>query len=260
MTSDPVNGLSWPGEVFYRRLMSVVDDYGRFDGRLEILRAALYPLKLGTVSTPDVSSWIAECERAGLVRTYTVNGRGYIEVAKFDQRLRAKKSKWPPPADYCCQMTADVSSPPQSAAYSESESETGTETEASTRPPSLGPPGDDLETNNHRLRSPNAETPSWGQWWAYCQKKGIAEWYAREKFTACCENNWQQIPNWRARCERVLVWWERDGSPMEPARRNGFSHQTDKTAMLKKLEDEYPTATETRQAELRPMMAKLREK
>lgn len=108
LTSDSVNKLSWSGEVFYRRLMNVVDDFGRYDGRHEILRSQLYPLKLGTVSASDISSWIAECEKAGIVRSYTVNGRGYIEIIKFNQRLRAAKSKWPPPADICCQPHADA--------------------------------------------------------------------------------------------------------------------------------------------------------
>jgi hypothetical protein len=44
--SGAVNALGWPAEVFYRRLMSVVDDFGRYDGRSSILRADLYPLKV----------------------------------------------------------------------------------------------------------------------------------------------------------------------------------------------------------------------
>ena len=97
LTSEPVNALSWPAEVFYRRLMSIVDDYGRYDGRASILRAALYPLKLDRVSEPDVAKWIGECRETGLIRVYVEQSRGYLEVTKFDQRLRAKKSKWPPP-------------------------------------------------------------------------------------------------------------------------------------------------------------------
>lgn len=98
LTSDSVNSLTWPGEIFYRRLMSIVDDYGRYDGRPEILLGQLYSLKLGTVSRRDVEGWIRETETAGLIKTYTVNGKPYLEMVRFDQRLRAKKSKWPSPA------------------------------------------------------------------------------------------------------------------------------------------------------------------
>lgn len=107
LTSDRVNQLTWAEEVFYRRLMSVVDDHGRFDGRPEILRARLYPLQLQTVSTPDTSSWIAACERAGLVRSYCVEGKPYIEILRFGQAIRSA-SKWPSPDGACAQVRADA--------------------------------------------------------------------------------------------------------------------------------------------------------
>ena len=41
LTSDRVNQLDWGAECFYRRLMSIVDDYGRYDARPAVLRAQL---------------------------------------------------------------------------------------------------------------------------------------------------------------------------------------------------------------------------
>lgn len=98
LTSDPVNGLSWAAEVFYRRLFSVVDDFGRYDGRSTLLRAHLYPLKIDRVSDADVSKWLTECVAAGVVSVYQVSGRPYLEVVKFGQRVRAETSKWPDPS------------------------------------------------------------------------------------------------------------------------------------------------------------------
>jgi len=97
LDSAPVNTLSWGGEVFYRRLMSKVDDYGRYDARLAVLRANLYPLLLAKVSEADVSSWLAECEEAGLVSQYEVDGKPYLVYLKLDPSRQAKTSKWPPP-------------------------------------------------------------------------------------------------------------------------------------------------------------------
>lgn len=111
LTSDAVNSLSWAGEVFYRRLMSVVDDFGRYDGRTSVLRAALYALKVDRVSEPDIGKWIRECEEAGLVRRYTVDSKPFLELPKFGQKVRAAKSKWPGPptsANTCQQMSADA--------------------------------------------------------------------------------------------------------------------------------------------------------
>lgn len=100
LTSDPVNTLSWGAEVFYRRLMSIADDYGRFDGRTVILRASLYPLSLDRVRDSDIHAWIGECHEAELVRLYScVNGKPHLEIVKFGQRVQSK-SKWPDPKDY----------------------------------------------------------------------------------------------------------------------------------------------------------------
>lgn len=124
LTSDNVNKLSWPAEVFYRRLMNIADDFGRYEARQSILRASLYPLKLDRVSNPDIGKWLAECADAGLVRVYTVNEKEYLELLKFDQRLRAMKSRYPPPADFRMHPHADDS---RQRPESESESETETE-------------------------------------------------------------------------------------------------------------------------------------
>lgn len=95
--SDRVNLLSWAGEVFYRRLMSVVDDYGRYESRPAILRADLFPLRIDKVSDADVVKWLTECSKAGLVSIYHVNGKEFLELLDFNQRLRQKISKYPPP-------------------------------------------------------------------------------------------------------------------------------------------------------------------
>lgn len=136
LSSEAVNKLSWAEEVFYRRLMSVVDDYGRYDGRNSVLRANLYPLRLDHVSDSDLGKWKAVCADTGLVRVYFVDGKEFVEVLKFNQRMRGKP-RWPAPV-------GTRGDPPQSAAscgesrksaayteaYSESESDAKTEAKA----------------------------------------------------------------------------------------------------------------------------------
>lgn len=97
LTSDAVNALSWGAEVFYRRLMSIVDDFGRYDARTTVLRGSLYSLQLDKVSDADIVKWLGECSKTGLVSVYQVEGKEYLEVLKFGQRLRAMKSQYPPP-------------------------------------------------------------------------------------------------------------------------------------------------------------------
>ena len=103
--SEAVNALSWGAEVFYRRLMSVVDDFGRFDGRLSLLRSRLYPTCPDRAGDADMRKWISECEKAGLILVYTVESKPFILFHKLGQP-RAKVSKFPPPPPTDCQITS----------------------------------------------------------------------------------------------------------------------------------------------------------
>lgn len=110
LSSDPVCSLGWAAEVFYRRLMSVADDYGRYDGRKSMLRAALYPLQLEKVSDSDIGKWRLETAKAGLVRVYAVEGKEYVQIEKFDQRIQGRP-KYPAPVDDVPRSTGDPPKP-----------------------------------------------------------------------------------------------------------------------------------------------------
>lgn len=99
LSSEAVCGLGWAAEVFYRRLMSVADDHGRFYASPKLLRAACYPLQIDKVSDADIGKWISECETAALVSVYpALDGKRYVQIMKFGQQLRSK-SKYPEPID-----------------------------------------------------------------------------------------------------------------------------------------------------------------
>lgn len=96
ITSESVNSLSTEAELFYRRLMSVADDYGRYYSHPSILRAACYPLQLDKVSEKLVKQMLSECISAGLMDIY---GEGkYVFIVKFGQQTRSK-SKFPEPIE-----------------------------------------------------------------------------------------------------------------------------------------------------------------
>ena len=67
LSSDRIDQLDAAAEVFYRRLMSKVDDHGLFDARPAMLRASLYPLRVDRVREADIARWIAACEKAGVI-------------------------------------------------------------------------------------------------------------------------------------------------------------------------------------------------
>ena len=119
LNSAAINSLSMRGEILYRRLMSAVDDYGRTDGRIDIVRARLFALQLGQWSAKQVEEAVEECvstrrnDGSPLILKYISGGSVYLEITKFGQRVRGE-SKFPdPPADA---MTAECGGVRRSAA------------------------------------------------------------------------------------------------------------------------------------------------
>jgi hypothetical protein len=118
LTSERIQSLGWAEEVFYRRIMSIVDDYGRYYAKPALLRAACYPLLLQKVSDSDIEKWLTACVNSALVRVYPAkDGKRYMEILDFKQRTRTP-SKFPSfDEDYsvggqtsagCGQMPANV--------------------------------------------------------------------------------------------------------------------------------------------------------
>lgn len=103
LSSERVAALAWPEEVFYRRLMSIVDDYGRTEANPQLLRSKCYPLQTDTVRAADISRWMAACQKAGLILGYEVSGKQYLELLNFGQQQRsASKCPQPPASDINC--------------------------------------------------------------------------------------------------------------------------------------------------------------
>ncbi|MEO7387411.1 MAG: hypothetical protein ABIX37_10780 [Gammaproteobacteria bacterium] len=96
LSSERIASLGWAEEVFYRRLMSIVDDYGRTDANLQLLRSRCYPLQTDDVRTADISRWMAACQKAGLILGYEVADKCFVEVNNFGQQQRTA-SKFPNP-------------------------------------------------------------------------------------------------------------------------------------------------------------------
>ncbi len=113
LTSPRIARLGWAEEVFYRRLHSVVDDFGRYYADPGMLRAACYPRQLSKVSDSDIGKWLTVLVEAALVRVYPASdGERYLEVLDFGQQVRAKKSKFPDMPSVC---VADAQQVPANA-------------------------------------------------------------------------------------------------------------------------------------------------
>lgn len=127
--SRKVNALSAEEERLFYRLLVQVDDYGRMDGRPAILRARCFPLKLNEVTDKDVSGWLQGLTAVGLVTEYVVDGSPLLCLPAFSrhQRLRAKRSQYPPPDGVTdsCPQDADTRRPEEKRSRREVEENLG---------------------------------------------------------------------------------------------------------------------------------------
>lgn len=139
--SEPVNSLSWQGEVFYRRLLNRVDDFGRFTANIDLLRASIFPLQITKVSVSDTARLLKECEDAGLVFGYEGDGKRCLVVNKAEKG-RAKWSDYPnPPEEILSRMKTFTYKRKHShadALDSDSDSDPGTDADPGSE--SLRPP------------------------------------------------------------------------------------------------------------------------
>lgn len=94
LDSEAINRLSDPSECFYHRLLLAADDAGRFDGRLEIIRARLFPLDSSRRAS-DVEKMLSDCSKENLVRSYEFKGKPFLQIAKWQRCSNAKVSKYP---------------------------------------------------------------------------------------------------------------------------------------------------------------------
>jgi hypothetical protein len=148
LTSRAVSGLSDSGQIFYRCLMSVADDYGRFEADIDILRARCFPRQLDRWPPSRVREALSECGEARssdgepLLSVYKLD-KEYLQINNFQQRIRADKKGNPTLSKYPeSPLTAlrggsradGGESPPKALAYALAEAEATAQTGATPAP------------------------------------------------------------------------------------------------------------------------------
>jgi len=97
--SERVNNLTFGAEVFYRRLLNKADDYGCYLGTPKLLRGKLFAMQLHRVFDSHVEKWLTEVVAQKLVAIYEVEGKPYVYIFRYGQRLRQKRRKFPEPPE-----------------------------------------------------------------------------------------------------------------------------------------------------------------
>lgn len=147
--SERWNSLQWRGQSFYIRLLTIVDDYGRCDGRTPVLHGQCFSMwncmhPDQQVTFADLVEMIGDLCNAGLAEWYKSGDKHVIQLLQWQERIRAgTRPKWPEknatcsnlqqPAGSCTELLPPTPSPssPPSPTPTPSESVCAVEVEAS---------------------------------------------------------------------------------------------------------------------------------
>jgi hypothetical protein len=96
--SDNWNRCAWDTQSFYLRILTLVDDFGRYDGRVAILHAYCFALR-PEVKPKRVAEMRNELISEKLIDVYMIDGKEYLQVLRWKERARSDKSQYPDPQD-----------------------------------------------------------------------------------------------------------------------------------------------------------------
>lgn len=107
-TSDAINLLTSDAEVMFYRLLVVADDYGYMDARPAILKAQCFPLK-ESATVSRIEAWLLELAETELVHRYMHEGKPFLAINKWEQRVRSRQKYAGPMDDGCTALVGQVS-------------------------------------------------------------------------------------------------------------------------------------------------------
>lgn len=155
ITSSPKwESCSWQGQSFYIRLLTLVDDFGRYEANPILLRSHAFPLR-EDIRVDTIERLCSETSAARLVYYYQFCGKRYLQIINWTERTRSDKSYYPSP-----------DAPECSGVYPNSDIPLPIPAERCAPLPPKSPP------------QPSSSSPSFVQFWAAYPKrigKGAAE-------------------------------------------------------------------------------------
>jgi len=112
------NRISWLAQSLYVRLVTLVDDFARYEADPELLRSELFPYGDPDGNPIQLTAIDSACEQLSekdMVHFYIHDGVKYCQLKRWTERTRAEKSKYPAPlttvAVKCCQPLTNAASP-----------------------------------------------------------------------------------------------------------------------------------------------------
>lgn len=101
--SERWNAVSWQDQSLFIRLLTLVDDYGRFDGRPSVLVGYCFSVWNAQNPNEAIDAYQIECalqrlaaDSVQLLEIYEVGGKPVLQITQWQERVRdGAREKWP---------------------------------------------------------------------------------------------------------------------------------------------------------------------
>lgn len=110
-TSERWNKAGFLAQSLYVGILTLVDDFGRYDGRARLLHGECFSLR-DDVKPHQTATALKELSVCGLIQLYGIDGKEYLQVLQWQERSRSETSKFPNPPE---QSAAERSGTQESA-------------------------------------------------------------------------------------------------------------------------------------------------
>lgn len=116
-TSQRWNTVPYDAQTLFIRLLTLVDDFGRYDADFRLLRSHAFPYgdpQGREIKLQTIENMCLQLSTVNLVTFYRSDGKQYLQLERWNEKARAAESKYPAYSEVCEQMFANVSkcSPP----------------------------------------------------------------------------------------------------------------------------------------------------
>lgn len=197
-TSKRWNRCDYFSQTFYMRLITLVDDYGRYEADPELLRSHAFPFGSPNGETVDLQTIVSGLQtlvHKELILTYEINGKGYLQLSRWQEHARSK-SKYPePPKADQLQTIDNICSPPSSSS-----------SPSSSPSPAL--------VRTQVLADGDASIPTWAEVKAEADMRAVPEASAKSFFdhhqnNSLWLNQYGRLIDWRS---KLRTWANNDRS------------------------------------------------
>ena len=216
-TSQRYNAVSWPAQTLFTRILTLVDDFGRYDAEMRLLKSHAFPFgdpQGREISIKLLEQWCTELDLADLCRFYLgPDGKKYLQVARWQERSRSEKSKFPGPTDDCEHFLRNPAEScgilPPSSSSSSSPVHHRHSTNGSGEPPA---PSDEIWVEEL------SKSPAYHGIDVKREYAKMVVWCGAAKKMPTK----RRFINWLNKCERPLsvVNFKRQSAPLDPAKIN----------------------------------------